>query len=381
MDLRQLRYLTAVVNERSVSRAADRLSMTQPPLSTAIAQFERELGIPLLERHPRGVEPTEAGRYLVERAAEIFDLLEEAEAMVRSVGTGRAGRLAIASSPAPGVTVLPGLLRLFEEFSPGVRIEVLDASEPDALDHVRNSEADVALVHCSRTWELERLCSGELEVAMVHREPLVVVSSAPRWSEEPVSLAGLGATRWLLPSAFDAYPGLADSVRQAWERAGIAPTSTLICASPVTAVCLVAAGEAVTLVPASLAPFAHSIGATTAVVAEHLPPVEVAAVWRRHQRPSPVLARFLRAALRADEPDRLDPAHRPASSRAPLQPGDDVRRDLVAVELVEDLVTRAVVDGDGDVLDARVAVALRQELDELPVARQRIRPAGDEEDR
>jgi DNA-binding transcriptional LysR family regulator len=314
MDLRQLRYLTTVVNERSVSRAADRLSMTQPPLSTAIAQLERELGIPLLERHPRGVEPTEAGRYLVERAAEVFDLLDEAEATVRAVGTGRAGRLAIATSPGPGVTLLPGLLRLFDGSSPDARVEVLDAAEPVALDLVRQGGVDVALVHCTRTAELERLFSRQLEVAMVQREPLVVVSAAPRRDAGPVTLTRLGDAPWLLPSAFDGYPGLSDSVRQAWERAGIAPSSTRTCASLVTGVCLAAAGDAVTLAPSSLAPLAHSLGASTAAVAEHLPPVEVAAVWRRHEAPSPVLAQFLRAALWAEEPDRLDPAHRPARS-------------------------------------------------------------------
>jgi DNA-binding transcriptional LysR family regulator len=315
MDLRQLRYLATVVNERSVSRAADRLSMTQPPLSTAIAGLERELGIPLLERHSRGVEPTAAGRYLVARASEIFDLLEEVEATVRAVGTGRAGRLAIATSPGLGLTLLPDLIRLFDESSPDVRVEVVDACDPDVLESVRQREVDVGLVHCTRTTELERLFTRDLEVAMVRREPLVVVSATRRWDQDPTSLTALGSARWLLPATFDGYPGLAVSVQQAAERAGVAPDDTRTCASLVTGIRLVAAGDAVTLVPASLAAFARSVGATTAAVAEPLPPVEAAVVWRRHERPSPVLARLLRAALWAEEPDRLDPGHRPDPGR------------------------------------------------------------------
>ena len=310
MDLRQLRYLATVANERSVSRAADRLSMTQPPLSAAIAHLERELGIPLLERHSRGVEPTDAGRYLVARAAEIFDLLEEAETTVRAVGTGRAGRLAVATSPGLSLTLLADLLRLFDESSPDVRSDVVDACEPEVLERVRQREADVGLVYCTRTTDLERLFSRELEVAMVHREPLVLVSSTRRWDEDPTSLTALGAARWLLPATFDGYPGLATSVEQAFQRAGVVPTSTRTCASLVTGVRLVAAGDAVTLAPASLAPFARSVGAATAAVAEPLAPVEAAVVWRRHERPSPVLTKFLRAAMWASEPDRLDPGHR-----------------------------------------------------------------------
>jgi len=314
MDVRQLRYLTTVVNERSVSRAADKLSMTQPPLSTAIAQLERELGIPLLERHPRGVEPTEAGRLLVERAAQIFDLLDEAEATVRAVGTGREGRLGIVASPGVSMTLLPELLRLFDESSPDVRTEVLDATEPEVLEHVRQGGADVGLVHCTRTSDLERLVSRQLEVAMVRREPLVVVGARPRWGQDPVSLAALHGERWLLPAAFDGYPGLAACVDQAWNRVSLAPLSTRTCASLVTAVRLVASGDSLTLVPSSLAPFARSAGASTAAIAEPLTPVEAAVVWRRHERPSPVLTAFLRSALWTLEPDRLGPGHRRGTS-------------------------------------------------------------------
>ena len=89
MDLKQLEYFLAVAEERSVTRAAVRLHLTQPPLSAQLARLEHELGVPLLVRHRRGVDLTEAGRVLAERARR---LLAEAEATAEEVtGTGRGG--------------------------------------------------------------------------------------------------------------------------------------------------------------------------------------------------------------------------------------------------------------------------------------------------
>jgi DNA-binding transcriptional LysR family regulator len=308
MDVRHLRYFVAVVHERSVSRAAERLAMTQPPLSMAIAQLERELGVPLLERHPRGVEPTEAGRDLVERATQILEALDAATAAVRAVGTGERGRLAVATSPAAAQDLLPGLLRHFDESSPDVATEIHDGADPEVLARVRGRTADVGLVHCTRTAELERLVARDLEVALIRREPLIAVGGVSP-GPAPVPLSSLAGRRWVLPAAHDGYPGLADAVRQAWARAGIEPAGRRRVASPVTAIRLAAAGDAVALVPSSLAAYARAAGAPVSALSEPAASVEAAVVWRRHEQRSPVLARFLRAALGTREPDRLEPAH------------------------------------------------------------------------
>lgn len=314
MDLRQLRYLIAVVHERSFSRAADQLSMTQPPLSTSIAQLERELGVPLLDRHSRGVEPTEAGQYLVDRGLAILADLEDAAATVRAVGTGRRGRLAIATSSAMGWELLPALLRTFDASSRDVETEIRDAPEPEVLMQVRERVSDVGLVYCSRTANLERLVARDLEVAMIRREPLFAVLPADHVADqkENVELASLGAERWMVPASYDGYPGLAQCVREAWDKAGIAPRSTRSVGSLATALRLVEAGLGIAMMPSSVTRV--TTPAVAAVpLSEPLPPVEAAVVWHRHERQSPVLARFLRAALWTVEPDRLGPTRsRPA---------------------------------------------------------------------
>ena len=306
MEMRQLRYLVAVVEERSISRAAARLNMSQPPLSATIAQMERELGVKLLDRHARGVEPTEAGGYLVDHARRLLANLDEISATVVAVGTGRRGRITLAAVSGTAWELLPAILADFAGDHPDVGIEIADAAPEDALDRVRTRRADAALVFTAGAGELERHVAADLEVAMAGREPVVaVLPERPGGYGATVDLAGLADQRWLLPPDA-AWPEFAELVRQAWQKAGISPAAVHT-ATLGTAVDLVAAGFGVTVAPASVRRLARP-GVVLRPLRQHLPPIESAVIWRRHERPSPVLAQFLRAAMATPEPDRLGPA-------------------------------------------------------------------------
>lgn len=308
MDLRQLRYLVAIVEERSISRAAARLNMSQPPLSTMITQLERELGVKLLHRHARGVEPTEAGSYLVDNARRLMASMDEVSSAVIAVGTGRRGRLSLAAVSGSSWELLPTALRTFADDRPDVELEIAELTPTDVVDRVTSRRADVGLVYSTNTRYIERLNNLDLEVAMVRREPMVAVLPARLGSAEPVDLTRLAAERWLIPPKDAAWPELPDLVQEAWHRAGITPPQTYTISSLDTALNLVAAGFGVALMPFAVAGLARP-GATASTVAQHLPPIESAVVWRGNERPSPVLSLFLRASMSTPEPDRLDPAH------------------------------------------------------------------------
>jgi molybdenum-dependent DNA-binding transcriptional regulator ModE len=95
MDLRRLRYFVAVAEEGSFNRAAQRLHIAQPPLSNQINQLEEELGVLLFERTSRGVRMTEAGDLLLEEARLIFMQVDQTVRIVRRVGHGEVGRVAL----------------------------------------------------------------------------------------------------------------------------------------------------------------------------------------------------------------------------------------------------------------------------------------------
>ena len=93
MDLRTLRCFLTVAEEGSITRAALRLHMSQPPLSVRLQALERELDVALLVRHGRGVELTAAGRVLAERARRLLSDADSTAEAVRSVGQGMRGHL------------------------------------------------------------------------------------------------------------------------------------------------------------------------------------------------------------------------------------------------------------------------------------------------
>ncbi|OZM76742.1 LysR family transcriptional regulator [Pseudonocardia sp. MH-G8] len=147
MDLRQLRYFLAVAEERSVTRAAGRLHLTQPPLSAQLTRLEHELGVDLFVRHRRGVDLTEAGRRLAEHARRLLADVEAAAESVRRTGQGHSGRLTLAFVPATAWSVLPPLLRRFHAAGPGVELRLLEAGTEAVAEHVRQRRADLGLVH------------------------------------------------------------------------------------------------------------------------------------------------------------------------------------------------------------------------------------------
>ncbi len=113
MELRHLRYFVAVAEERSFTRAAERLWIAQPGLSTQIRQLETELGVRLFDRHSRGVEMTDAGKLLLERARAVLAAADKAGATGEDLRAGLSGTLRLGVSSGPGWSGTSMLLRHF----------------------------------------------------------------------------------------------------------------------------------------------------------------------------------------------------------------------------------------------------------------------------
>src|SRR6188472_3142216 len=124
MELRHLRYFIAIAEERSFTRAAERLWVAQPGLSTQIRRLESELGVQLLERHTRGVDLTEAGELFLERARLALAAADVARSTGHDIEAGLVGgiRLGVAMGVAwPGA---PEFLYRFGRERPAVELTV-----------------------------------------------------------------------------------------------------------------------------------------------------------------------------------------------------------------------------------------------------------------
>ena len=132
MNINQLALFLAVAEEGSVTRGAERASVSQPAVSRAVADLERALGVRLLDRGPKGVVPTEAGRTLAGYAARIFGLEREAEEALADLRGLRAGRLALGASTTIGDYLLPPVLARLIAAHPGLEV-TMEVANTDAI--------------------------------------------------------------------------------------------------------------------------------------------------------------------------------------------------------------------------------------------------------
>lgn len=147
MDLRALRYFVSVAQLGGFTRAAQALNIAQPALSRHIRQLEQDLGVTLLIRRPRGVELTEAGARLLDRAESAFQSLRETAASFRAEPLAEAGRISLGVPPAMGVILMPEFSRRFRTVLPSAALHIREGVGHWLMDWVLEEKVDLALVH------------------------------------------------------------------------------------------------------------------------------------------------------------------------------------------------------------------------------------------
>jgi DNA-binding transcriptional LysR family regulator len=168
MELRLLESFARVAALGSLTRAAEELHLTQPALTRQIAALEKQLGVVLLARLPRGVALTPAGEALEQHALRLLRMADEAAADVREVAAGRSGRLVVGASSTAATYVLPPLLARFRRDHPGVELSVLTGGSSRVCEMVRGGEAHVGVVTAPADGRaLRSIVLGELETVVV----------------------------------------------------------------------------------------------------------------------------------------------------------------------------------------------------------------------
>ncbi len=136
MELRHLRYFVAVAEELNFTRAAERLYMAQPPLSTQIRTLEEELGVQLFERDKRRVYLTQAGRHFLDRARAILTSVQSAKDEVQSAAAGEVGKLSV------GFTAI----RNYRASFPAVELRLQEMASMHQLDAINARELDLGVL-------------------------------------------------------------------------------------------------------------------------------------------------------------------------------------------------------------------------------------------
>jgi len=283
VSLRQLEYFVTVVDEGSFTTAAARLHVSQPGLSHQIQALERQLGGPLLERLPRGVRLTPAGRIALPHARASLAHAERAAAAAQRASGIDAGELHVGTLFSISVGVLPPALATWRRRYPDVQVRLVEFRHTnDLIAAMEAGQADVAVGPTPPGWD------GPVREIGVEE---FVVAAAPGTqlpgTGETVSLAVLADRDWV---HFTPPSGLADVLDAACAAAGFTPRAAVRTEQAPSALNLAHAGLGVTLLPGNVVPAAFG-----GVLRRPDPPVGRPLAAYTRVRPDPVTAVFLDA--------------------------------------------------------------------------------------
>ncbi|WP_199714668.1 LysR family transcriptional regulator [Micromonospora radicis] len=209
METRELRYFVAVAEELHFSRAAERLGIAQPPLSRAIQQLERRLGVTLFDRDRRGVTLTGAGRVLLDEARSVLDGAAAAARRTRRAAT-TTHRLTLATKAGSNHELLQKLLDAYAAEPGAAEIEILLCGMGDQARMLRDGRADVALMQRP----FDALAGFDTEDLLTEQQVAILPAGHPLAARTSLSLAeisdrpDLPVARWPRPDgSYEPGPG------------------------------------------------------------------------------------------------------------------------------------------------------------------------------
>ena len=290
MELRHLRYFLALADELHFGRAAQRLAISQPPLTVAIQQLEAEVGAPLFLRNSRGVQLTAAGQALVPAAQAAIDGAAQALHAARDAASGQVGRLSIGFAGTMLYRGLPQMLRRFQAEHARLQLTLRELSSSEQLVELQHARLDAGFAHVAHapTGLAAQLVSSQPFVACVpaahalaRKRTLPLDALAP----EPLALVSRSVS-----------PDYHARIVAACQAAGFTPQPLHEMQHWLSVVSLVSQGLAVALVPAALQQAQLAGAAFVPVKDPHgtLPRYETRCLWNP-ARDLPALGLFLRA--------------------------------------------------------------------------------------
>lgn len=278
MELHRLRYFVTVAEEASITRAAQRLAMAQPPLSVQIRRLERELGAALFARTGQGVALTEAGHAFLPHAREALAQAREGAEAARSVAQGQRGRLVLGYMIGLAYDMMPRMVAHLRRRLPGVELDLVEltvGSRKAAL-----LERQVLLALC-----MPALDHPEIATATLQRERLVIAMPAghPLARLRAVPPARLQGHRLIeLPQGSE-EPGATSIARSMLRQQGVTMPAARAVATVHSALGLVLAGEGLAILPEGIQRL-RPAGIAFRPVAGIAQRMEVVLCWRRDAR-------------------------------------------------------------------------------------------------
>jgi DNA-binding transcriptional LysR family regulator len=301
MELRHLRYFRAVANELHFGRAAEKLHISQPPLTKQIQDLEAELGFELFNRTKRSVALTPAGQAFLSEVNQILQQLDRAIDIGSKTSRGELGQISIGFVGSATYNILPVMLQQFHDRYPDVQIELHELTTDRQLIWLREGRIDLGLIR-------PPIADLDLNSQVIFQESVVVAipSNHHLAMLASIDLAVLATEPFILFPR-ELAPGLYDPIIAICQAAGFSPQVVQECIQMQTIVSLVSANMGVSILPESIQevqrqgvvykPIRSSsvrFAESSTISVEKL--ATIAIVWRQND-PSPTMNRFLEIVL------------------------------------------------------------------------------------
>lgn len=278
MDLRQIRQFIAVAEELHFGRAAQRLNMTQPPLSMSIRALEESLGVQLFHRTRKSVSLTTAGAIWLDHARQVLTEAERLPAIARRAARGEMGELRLAFVSIASYSLLPKLVRRFRDAFPDVRVDLREATSDMQFEALARGEIDAGII--IRPDEAFR---PSLSHRALPSEPLVAVVP-DRWAPPDAIAAGSVDFERIAEAPLVFFPrhvapAYYDAVADLYAAYGRALRIHQEAIQMQTIIGLVAAGLGISLVPRSMTGMSRS-GAHYLELRGSQPRIDVCVIWK-----------------------------------------------------------------------------------------------------
>ena len=244
MDIRQLRYFTAIVEEGTLTGAARRLNMTQPPLTAQLKLLEEELKCPLFTRDGKRLHLTEAGHHFYERAQRILGMCDAAVTEMADFQEGAMGTLRIGVISSVKDQLFPRWICCFWKKYPNIRYEIYSANTYQLLEQLQNGQIDLALVRTP-------FSKTQMDILYIKKEPFLAIGHSsffPCHKESALTVKDLENTPLIL------YRRWEEMLKMRFETEGISPRILCCNDDAQTTLALASLGMGVGLLPASGAP-------------------------------------------------------------------------------------------------------------------------------
>lgn len=243
MDIRQLLYFTTIAEEGSISAAAKKLHLSQPPLSYQMKLLEEELHLPLIERSARGIALTEAGRVLYKRAQSILELSELTRKEMLAMASGFTGTLHIGTVSSSGASLLGWRIPAFHQKYPQIGFAIHEGNTFELMEMLESGLIELAIVRTP-------FHNDQLNCLYLSPEPMIAAGAASFFpagmpSGQPISLELLGHAPVILYRRFEKI------LLSLCEQKGITPQVFCIADDARTTLMWAEAGLGVAVVPQS----------------------------------------------------------------------------------------------------------------------------------